>query len=356
MSKIEISITRTQKPKAKPDVNDLGFGKYFSDHMFLVNYNEQKGWHNPRITPYQSLDLDPGASALHYGQALFEGMKAFKQESGEIVLFRPEFNWQRMTNGAERLCMLAPPKEIFLEGIKKLVEIDQDWIPTAQGSSLYIRPTLIGSEAFLGVRPAQEFIFYVLLSPVGSYYSGGLQPLKIWVEKEYLRAAPGGLGATKAAANYAGSLKAALEAKKKGYSQVLWLDVKKEYIEEVGTMNIFFVFENEIVTPALDGTILAGGVRDSVLTILKSWKKNISERKVSIQEIRTASANGQLKEIFGVGTAAVISPVGELAAADWKINLNDKEMGPIAAKLYDEILGIQRGLKPDEFNWLQKLN
>jgi branched-chain amino acid aminotransferase len=217
---------------------------------------------------------------------------------------------------------------------------------------LYIRPTLIGTEAFLGVRPAEEYLFFVILSPVSSYYGEGSKPIKIWVEEEYLRAAPGGLGATKAAANYAASLKAALEAKKKSYAQVLWLDVSREYVEEVGTMNVFFVFDNEIVTPALDGTILGGGVRDSIVQLLKSWKLPIVERKVKLQEIREAAQQGRLREIFGTGTAAVISPVGELAARDWHITINNNETGPVATRLYDELTGIQNGSRPDPFGWL----
>jgi branched-chain amino acid aminotransferase len=350
-----MKITKTKNPKQKPAKETLGFGKYFTDHVFKVYYTQQEGWHNPEITPYEPIPMDPAASVLHYGQALFEGMKAFEQENGTKVLFRPEFNWHRMTEGAERLCMQAPPKDLFLEGIQKLVEIDQDWIPKGQGYSLYIRPTLIGTEGFLGVRPSEKYLFYVILSPVGSYYGEGLKPLKIWVEEDYLRAAPGGLGATKAAANYAGSLKAAYEAKKNGYSQVLWLDTKKEAIEEVGTMNIFFVMDNVVLTPSLDGTILGGGVRDSILTLLKEWKKPVIERKVLIREVQDAYHKGQLKEIFGTGTAAVISPVGELASKKWKMTINNNEMGPLATQLYEEISAIQYGIKPDNFNWLKKL-
>lgn len=352
---MSISVSKTSKPAVKPANDTLAFGRYFSDHMFMLNYTSDKGWHQARVVPYQPISLDPGASVLHYGQALFEGMKAFYQTNGKYVLFRPEFNWTRLCQGAERLCMPCPPKELFLEGIRELVRTDQDWIPKERGCSLYIRPTLIGTEAFLGVRPANEVLFFVILSPVKSYYAEGAAPVKIWIEEEYLRAAPGGLGATKAAANYANSLKAAQEAKNKGYSQVLWLDVHRQNIEEVGTMNVFFVFDNEIVTPALDGTILGGGVRDSVISLLKSWNQPLRERKVSLQEILHAADSGKLKEVFGTGTAAVISPVGELSSKKHKIIVNNHQIGPLSKKLYEELNAILYGDKSDNFGWIQPL-
>lgn len=355
MTSQQITIRRIENPKQKPSADSLGFGRYFTDHMFLASYSTQKGWHNSRITPYEPLPLDPSASVLHYGQALFEGMKAFRHKDNSCVLFRPEFNWARMVEGAERLCMVAPPKELFIEGISALVNIDKDWVPKEDGCALYIRPTLIGTEGFLGVRPAEEYLFFTILSPVGSYYGEGTKPVKIWVEEEYLRAAPGGLGATKAAANYAGSLKAATQAKKNSYAQVLWLDVQREYVEEVGTMNVFFVFENEIVTPSLEGTILGGGVRNSIITLLKSLDRPVVERKVKLEEIRAGIESGRLKEVFGTGTAAVISPVGELAAKNWKLTINNNEIGPVSRFLYDELVGIQNGTKVDKFEWLHKV-
>ncbi|WII72442.1 branched-chain amino acid aminotransferase [Bdellovibrio sp. 22V] len=347
-----ITIERTKTPKEKPSSQSLGFGKYFTDHMFSARYSAGRGWHEAKITPYQALPLDPGASVLHYGQALFEGMKAFRHSDGQCVMFRPEFNWQRMVDGAERLCMQAPPKELFLQGIAELIRVDQDWIPREKGCSLYIRPTLIGTEAFLGVRPAEEYLFFTILSPVGNYYGDSNKPVKIWVEEEFVRAAPGGLGATKAAANYAASLKAAYAAKKNSYAQVLWLDVTREYVEEVGTMNVFFVFEDEIVTPSLGGTILGGGTRHSIITLLKGMNKPIVERRIKLSELREGAKTGRLKEIFGTGTAAIISPVGELAAKDWNIVVNNNEIGPIAAHLYEELLGIQQGTKKDPHGWL----
>lgn len=349
-----IPITKTTSPLEKPTGN-LSFGKYFSDHMFLAKYHTDKGWYEAQILPRTALTLDPAASVLHYGQALFEGMKAFKQVDGKVVLFRPEYNWQRMAEGANRLCMQAPPQEIFMEGVKNLVKVDADWIPDNENSSLYIRPTLIGTEAFLGVRPSQEYIFFIILSPVGAYYSEGQTNIKIWVEDEYLRAAPGGLGNTKAAANYAGSLKAAVEAKSKGYSQVLWLDVTKRYIEEVGTMNVFFVFEDEIVTPQLDGTILSGGVRNSVIQLLKDKNKKVVERKIEVSEVIETFNGGQLKEIFGTGTAAIISAVGELKSRHWEIKLKNNGMGPVASEIYTTLTDIQYGKAHDPHSWIVHL-
>lgn len=348
---MNISVTKSTSLKAKHPSQELGFGQFFSDHMFTMEF-DGKAWGNAQITPYQNFSIDPAASVLHYGQALFEGMKAFRQVDGKIVLFRPQYNCERMHEGSERLCMQAPPIENMIEGIRELVKIDSSWVPKERGCSLYIRPTLVGTEGFLGVRPSQKFLFYVILSPVGSYYKEGLSPIPIWVEEKYVRAAPGGLGFTKAGANYASSLKAALEAKKKGYSQVLWLDVNHEYIEEVGTMNVFFVIGDEIITPTLNGTILAGGVRDCTIQLLKSWGLKLTERKLSLKEVLAAHQNGQLKEAFGTGTAAVISPMGELNVQGKPLILNDKKIGPIAQRLYDEITAIQYGEKPDPFNWI----
>lgn len=350
-----IRITKTSELKSLPDPNNLGFGQYFTDHIFCVDYSKEIGWHDARIIPYQDFKIDPGASVLHYGQALFEGMKAFKQKDGGIVLFRPEYNCDRLARGAERLCMMAPPKELMLEGIRQLVRLDARWVPEKKASSLYIRPTLIGTEAFLGVRPSEKFLFYVILSPVGAYYSGGLTPIKIWVEENYVRAAPGGLGATKAGANYAASLLAASEAKKKGYAQVLWLDTTHQFIEEVGTMNVFFVINDEVITPALNGSILDGGVRDITITILKSWGLKVTERKVSVKEIQAAHKEGTLKEAFGTGTAAVVSPIGELFYQNKPMIMNDNKIGEISQKLYNQITQVQYGEQPDTFGWTAKL-
>ncbi len=345
--KIATQILPENSPLRKTKVLDsnLGFGQYFTDHLFQTKYNSKLGWHFSEVLPYHQFQIDPAASVLHYGQALFEGMKAFRQPDGSVSLFRPDFNFKRLHESAERLCMQAPPATLMQQGIMKLLEVDKSWLPQTRGCSLYIRPTLIGTEAFLGVRPSNEYLFFVILSPVGAYYKEGLNPISIWVEEEDVRAAVGGLGATKAGANYAGSLRAALRAKSKGYAQVLWLDVNHTFIEEVGTMNVFFVFKNEIVTPELTGSILSGGVRDSVLELLKTQGKKIAERKITIQEVKNAVENKDLLEVFGTGTAAVISPVGVLHYQNQDLIINNKTIGPVAQSLYNEITSIQYGEK-----------
>ncbi len=283
-------------------------------------------------------------------------MKAFRQGDGQIALFRPEFNCKRMQQGAARLCLQAPPAEIFMQALKELVEVEARWVPDDAMSSLYIRPTLIGSEAFLGVRPAREILFFILLSPVGPYYARGQAPTKIWVEDRAVRAAPGGLGATKAGANYAASLQSAFHAKQKGFDQVLWLDSQHEGIEEVGTMNVFWVLKDEIVTPALNGSILAGGMRDSVIQLLRHEGARVSERLITMSEIIECKNNGTLLEAFGTGTAAVISPIGELYYKEIRHVLNKGEVGSVSARLYEIISGIQRGRRPDEFGWMKPLS
>jgi len=356
----KIQITRAQHLKAKPANQILGFGKYFTDHMLTIRY-QHGHWQCPEIAPYQALPLDPAAAVLHYGQALFEGMKAFRQENGKIVLFRPQYNWLRMNQGAERLCMPSLPFNLFKESIKALIEIDKAWVPDAPHCSLYIRPTLIGTEPFLGVRPSEEYLFFVILSPVGAYYGQAQQQgVKIWIEEEFVRAAPGGLGATKAAANYANSLYAAHSAKQRGFAQVLWLDVNHQNVEEVGTMNAFFVFEKNgkitVVTPPLAGTILAGGLRECVLELLHKWNISVEIRPLALSEVRSESQEGHLKEVFGSGTAAVITAVEELhTATDSPLVLPQKGMGPIAQKLFNEITDVQYGRSPDLNHWLEEI-
>lgn len=352
---MNIQKTLTTSPKTLPPSDKLGFGQFFTDHMFVAKFREGKGWYDSKIVPYGPISVDPGASVFHYGQALFEGMKAFRQNDGRVVFFRPEFNHQRLADGAARMCLEAPPKELFMEGMKELVKVDERWIPKEANTSLYIRPTLIGTEAFLGVRPSQETTFFILLSPVGSYYSEGTKPIKIWTEEKYLRAAPGGLGAVKAGANYAASLKAAAEGKQRGYAQVLWLDTERQGIEEVGTMNVFFVFDDEIVTPALNGSILPGGTRDAIVQVLKSKKLPVTERRLTITEVIEKLKAGKLREAFGTGTAAVISPIGVLAYQGKEWTINGNENGPLSTQLYNEISDIQRGVTPDPFNWIMPL-
>jgi branched-chain amino acid aminotransferase len=352
---MNIKIERTKSPKVKPPDQELGFGQYFSDHMFVLDYDESKKWHNGRIVPYQNFQIDPAASVFHYGQALFEGMKAFRQRNGKIVLFKPSFNAERMQKGAERLCMQAPPTEIILEGLRNLVRADSDWVPRSPNCSLYLRPTLIGTEAFLGVRPSTKYIFFIICSPVGSYYSTGLKPVRIYVEDQSVRAAPGGLGATKAAANYAASLKAAYEAKAEGYAQVLWLDTTHQWIEEVGTMNVFFKIDGKIITPKLEGTILDGGIRRCVIEVLRKMQVTVEERRLSIQEVVEAHKAGKLEEAFGSGTAAVVTPIGELSYKQSKMQINKMQTGPLTEKILQEITAIQFGEQPDTYGWTEVL-
>ena len=352
---MEIEIRKATHPRPKVATDQLGFGKYFSDHMFLMDYVNGR-WEKPRIEPYGALALEPGACVLHYSQCLFEGQKAFRGKDGRIRLFRPAFHARRMKKGADRLCMPGVPEEIFQKAVSELVKMDQDWVPSARGASLYIRPTLIGTESFLGVRPAEKYLFFVITCPVGAYYSEGFNPVKIWVEEEYIRAAQGGLGAIKAGANYASSLAAAVAAKKKGYSQVLWLDAKNHSeIEEVGTMNVFFRLKNEVVTPPLGGTILNGSTRDCVLEMLKKWGYPVNERSITWAEIREAYARGDLLEAFGTGTAAVISPIGELAGSADQLIVGGGKVGELTQKLFDEITAIQYGEKTDPFGWTELL-
>jgi branched-chain amino acid aminotransferase len=351
MTTWSIDTQLNTKPEVLPPSKDLGFGRYFAGHMFSASFKRSRGWYGARITPYEPLMLDPAAGALHYGQALFEGLKAFRRKDGSLAVFRPEFNWKRMAQGAERLVMEPPPLDLWMQGLMQLLRVSEKAVPSEKGTSLYIRPTLIATEGFLGVRPSDEYLFFIILSPVGSYYSTGSGPVKIWVEKEYLRAAPGGLGATKAAANYAGSLRGALQAKKKNYSQVLWLDVTKTYVQEVGTMNVFFVLGDEIVTPSLeDGTILEGGTRQVAIQLLKEKGHKVSERKISLQELLDAHKSQKLTEAFGTGTAAVISPIGELSSEDFSMKLQGN--GPVATALYNEISAIHYGEKPDTHAWM----
>lgn len=353
---MNIKITRTTAPKAKPDHDKLGFGIHFTDHMFTMDYTEGKGWHDPEIIPYGPISLEPSAMIFHYGQAIFEGLKAYRAENGDVLLFRPRNNMNRVNISNDRLCIPQIDVDFAIEALKELVRIDADWIPEAPGTSLYIRPFIISTDAALGVRPSHTYKFMIILSPVGSYYKEGLNPVKLLVEKDYVRAVKGGIGYAKTPGNYAASLKAQVEAKEKGYSQVLWLDgVEKKYIEEVGAMNIFFKIDGEILTPELNGSILAGITRDSSIEILKSWGLKVTERKISVDELFAAHENGKLEEVFGTGTAAVISPVGELNYDGKKAVINNGEIGEISQKLYDTITGIQGGKIEDTFGFTVKL-
>ncbi len=354
---LPVTTTLTRTPKTKPPLDEqLGFGKFFTDHLYAADYSADGGWKNARIQPYGPLALDPAAGVFHYGQAMFEGSKAFHHVDGGTVLFRPHMHAKRLNASAPRLCMPTFPEEDFVAACKALVKADLAWVPTKEATALYLRPTLIATEGFLGVRPANDYLFFIIASPVASYYGKGLKPVRIWVETEHVRAPRGGLGAAKAGANYAASLAAAMRAKKDGYDQVLWLDGRDhELVEEVGTMNLFVVLGNSLVTPPLSDSILAGVTRDSVLTLAKDKGLTIEERPISMTELLAANKAGTLKEVLGTGTAAVISPVGELTTRTQKLVINGGQPGPVGLDLYETITGIQRGTKPDKFGWLERV-
>jgi branched-chain amino acid aminotransferase len=347
-----IRVTRATTAKPKPADSELGFGQFFTDHMFVADFQEEKGWYDPRIEPYGPIALDPAAAVLHYSQAIFDGLKAFRGPDGKVRLFRPHKHVERMNTSARRMCIPPLDPALALASIVDLVSLDRAWVPRTLGTSLYIRPTLIASEAFLGVRPAKSYIYYVILSPVGAYYPEGMAPVKIRVEERYVRAVEGGLGGAKTGANYAASLMAGEEAKHGGYTQVLWLDgVHRKYIDEVGTMNIMVRIGDEVVTPPLHGTILPGVTRDSALHLMRKWGLNVSERQISIDDVVHAHKRGALKEVWGTGTAAVISPVGELAYKAERMVINDGKIGPLTQRLYDAIVGVQYGQAPDPDGW-----
>jgi branched-chain amino acid aminotransferase len=344
------STTRGQKPRPKD--SELGFGKYTTDHMFLMDYTHPAGWHNARIESYGDLRLDPTAMVFHYNQEVFEGLKAYALEDGGICLFRPEKNIERMNASARRMVMPELDPDLFFRAMKKLILLDREWVPKSEGTSLYIRPTMIATEPALGVRPSQKYLFYIILGPVSAYYAEGFNPTRIYVSDEYVRAAKGGVGETKTSGNYGPTLLVSEEAIRKGYTQVLWLDAKEhKYVEEVGTSNIFFFINEELVTPPLAGTILPGVTRDSVLQLTRHWGLNVSERLISIEEVVAGSKSGALKETFATGTAAVISPVGEICFKGEDFQVADGKTGELAQRLYDEITGIQYGRREDPFGW-----
>lgn len=350
--KHEIKITKTMSPKQKPNENELEFGTCFTDHMFLMDYTEGIGWHDARIVPYAPLTLDPAAAVFHYAQEMFEGLKAYKTKEGKVLLFRPDKNAERTKNTNARVCIPDIDQDLFVEAVKSVVAVDADWIPEKEGTSLYIRPFIIATEPFLGVRASREYLFIVILSPVGPYYKEGLAPTKIFVEDEYVRATTGGTGCIKIGGNYAAGLKSQEKAHDKGYSQVLWLDgVERKYVEEIGTSNAFFVIDGEVITAPLEGTILPGITRDSVIHLLKDWGVKVSEKRMTIEEVYKAYDEGRLNEVFASGTAAVISPVGELCWKDRKIVINENKIGTLSQKVYDELSGIQLGKVNDKFGW-----
>ena len=354
---MEIKITRTTRPVAKPlaqeEAGTLGFGNYFSDHMFLMDYEEGKGWHNARIEPFHRLAIHPAATALHYGQEIFEGMKAYRSKNDEILFFRPRNNAQRWNDSARRMCMPAMDPDLYCQALNALVDLERDWVPHAPGTSLVLRPAMIATDPYLGVHPSKRYLFFILCSPSGAYFKNGLAPVSIYVEEEFIRAAPGGTGFAKCGGNYAGSMLAGERAAEKGYDQVLWLDGKEhKYVEEVGSMNMMFVIDGTIVTAPLDGTILPGVTRDSILTLAKDAGWKTEERKISIDEVYQAAHEGRLDEAFGTGTAAVVSPVGKLCYKGEEIVIHNGEIGPKAAYLYDRLLNIQLGNYEDKFGWV----
>ncbi len=352
----KIRIEKSKVLKAKPAIDGIPFGSYFTDHMFIMNYNEGQGWHDPRIVPYGNFSLDPSSMVFHYAQEIFEGMKAYRSDKGEILLFRPTENISRMNKSAERMCIPQVPEELFLEALKELVALDADWVPSKPDTSLYIRPFIIATDTHLGVHASKSYLFSIICSPVGSYYPEGLNPVKIMIENQDVRAVRGGTGYTKCGGNYAASIRAGERAEKQGYSQVLWLDgVERRYIEEVGAMNVMFKIGGKIITPELSGSVLPGITRKSAIELLESWGYEVEQRLFSVNELVEAADNGTLEEAWGTGTAAVVSPIGEICFENKKHEICGGKIGPVTQKLYDELTGIQWGARADSFGWSVKV-
>lgn len=353
---MEIKVTRAAQLKEKPDSSKLVFGKCMTDHMLIIDYDEGQGWHDARIIPYGPLQIDPAAKVLHYAEEIFEGLKAYRTADGSIQLFRVMDNIRRMNGSADRLCMPQIPEDMAFEAIKALVEMEQDWVPHEKDTSLYIRPFMIGLDAALGVHSSHHVQFIVVVCPVGAYYPEGLNPVKIYIEDQDVRAVKGGTGMAKTGGNYAASLRAGNRAEQKGYTQVLWLDgVHRKYIEEVGAMNVMFKVAGKILTPDLNGSVLDGITRRSCIQLLKDWGYEVEERRISAEELFEAAKNGTLEEAWGTGTAAVVSPIGELAEGDEKAIINNNQIGEVTQKLYDELTGIQWGRVADPHNWITKI-
>ena len=354
---MNISITKTACPKEKPDSSTLGFGKIFTDHMFMMDYNSEKGWYNARIIPFAPISLHPASTVLHYGSEIFEGLKAYRRADGQVQLFRPMENIRRLTNSAERLCLPQIPEEDALEALTAFVQCEQDWTPSAPGTSLYLRPFLYGNDETLGVHAVHNATFVIIASPVGSYYKEGINPVKIMIEDQDVRAVRGGTGYAKCGGNYAASNRAGKRAEEQGYSQVLWLDgVERKYIEEVGAMNVMFKIAGEIVTPMLTGSILPGITRKSCIEVLKKEGYTVHERLLSIDELKAAMENGTLEEAWGCGTAAVVSPIGELFYQGVHYPVNNGQIGEVTQHLYDTLTGIQWGRVEDTFGWTMPLD
>ncbi len=354
---MEISIHPRKELKQKPDQNSLVFGHEFTDHMFSMDYDEEYGWHNAQIIPYGPIELSPAAMVLHYAQEVFEGMKAYRKPDGSIQFFRPYENFARMNRSNERMCIPKIDPDDAMQALRTLVEIDKDWVPSAPGTSLYVRPFVIATDPFIGVRPSGTYKFMIILSPVGAYYPRGLEPARMHIEDVYARTVRGGTGEVKCGGNYAGSLASQVKAHDNGFEQTLWLDGnERKYIEEVGTSNFFFKADGKFITPSLVGTILPGITRKSVIELLKHWGEPVEERRVTIDELVDLFHQGKVEEVFGTGTAAVISPIGELEYEGEKMVFNNGEIGPYSQKLYDTMFGIQTGKVPDDLNWTVPLD
>lgn len=348
----KLDIQLSEQRKEKPPADQLGFGKYYTDHMLIMEYEDGKGWYQPRIVPYQSIPMDPAAKVFHYGQTIFEGLKAYRTDDGRILLFRPQKNFERLNRSCSRLSIPQLDEKFLLDSLLALIDIDRDWVPDAPGTSLYIRPFVIATEPALGLAASKRYLYMVILSPVGLYYKEGIRPVRIFVEPEYVRAVRGGTGEAKTAGNYAASLRAQEKAEERGYTQVLWLDgVERRYVEEVGSMNVFFKLGDTVVTPSLNGSVLAGVTRDSVIRMLRHWGLKVEERPLPIDEVVSAAKNGTLVEAFGTGTAAIISPIGELNVGGETIAISGGETGELTSRLYETLTGIQSGRLPDPFGW-----
>lgn len=376
-SQVEFSVTRTQNPVTDEKISEIlsapGFGKYFTDHMVAIDWNAEEGWHNARVEPYQQIQMDPASSVFHYGQAIFEGLKAYRGEGGKIVTFRPEQNARRFQNSAARMAMPELPEELFLESLRQIVDIDQRWVPQGGGEeSLYLRPFMISREVGLGVHPASSYTYFVIASPAGAYFSGGINPVSVWLSTDYTRAAPGGTGAAKFAGNYAASLAAQASAEKEGCDQVVWLDATEhKYIEEMGGMNLAFVFGSEdggegeaagvgaenvtLVTPELSGSLLPGVTRLSLLELARDLGYKVEERRISTDEWKEAAKSGALTEAFACGTAAVVTPVGTVKDESGEFQVNGGQTGPVTMRLREQLTGIQNGRVADKHGWLYTL-
>ena len=348
----KFSVTLTKNPKAKPDPDHLPFGRIFTDHMFMMDYDPEQGWHDGRIVPYGPIELDPASTVFHYGQEMFEGLKAYRTKEGKVQLFRPDMNAKRTNNTNKRMCMPQIDEDLFVDAVKAIVEVDKDWIPDKKDTSLYIRPFMFATEPFLGVAASKTYRFMIILSPVGPYYEHGLAPTRIYVENEYIRSAMGGSGYAKIGGNYAAAMIAEQKAHDMGFDQVLWLDAKeKKYVEEIGTSNAFFKIDGQIYTSSLVGTILPGITRASMIEVMKEWGYKVNETRFTIEDVFKAGQEGKLEEVFATGTAAVISPVGELFWDGKSLVINDNKIGELSQKLYDELYGIQTGEIEDKRGW-----